>query len=80
MRRWTEQLVRESVPQDHNVKQCPDCGEGTLVYDTRVTEVAPMLWRRRKCKVCGFRFSTIEIFEEDYEDLKQIEEIYESSL
>ena len=38
---------------------CPVCGCETLIYDSRRSVDA--VWRRRKCKVCGHRFSTVEV-------------------
>ena len=38
---------------------CPVCGGATKVVDSR-PEV-DNVHRRRKCKECGYRFSTVEI-------------------
>ena len=38
---------------------CPVCGGATKVVDSR-PEV-DTVHRRRKCKECGYRFSTVEI-------------------
>jgi transcriptional regulator NrdR family protein len=38
---------------------CPKCGEATEVEATRSTK------RIRRCKLCDFRFTTREVFEEE---------------
>lgn len=46
---------------------CPECGGGTVVVDTRETNVSIMgskvisRRRRRDCDICGVRFTTYEI-------------------
>lgn len=40
---------------------CPVCGERTLIYDSRPDESGESVRRRRKCRVCGYRFTTIEV-------------------
>lgn len=40
--------------------RCPECGNDTKVTKTNYMEVDGK--RRRKCKVCGFNFSTIELW------------------
>jgi transcriptional regulator NrdR family protein len=40
---------------------CPVCGERTLIYDSRPDESGESVRRRRKCRVCGHRFTTIEV-------------------
>ena len=37
---------------------CPECNGGTLVIDTR--EFAGAVYRRRKCRNCGYKFYTEE--------------------
>lgn len=44
---------------EHKLK-CPKCGGYTVVTKTNYMEVDGK--RRRKCKVCGFNFSTIEFW------------------
>jgi len=39
---------------------CPKCGEDTIVTDTKASVRQLFVWRRRKCKVCGDRFTTYE--------------------
>jgi transcriptional regulator NrdR family protein len=46
---------------------CPVCGERTLIYNSRPDKSGESVWRRRKCRVCGHRFTTIEV---DAEQLK----------
>jgi transcriptional regulator NrdR family protein len=38
-----------------------DCGQTTLIMETRFEASENMLRRRRMCPVCGTRFSTMEI-------------------
>lgn len=37
------------------------CNGTTMVYDSRSQHENTRIWRRRKCVVCGWRFTTIEI-------------------
>ncbi len=39
--------------------ECPECGGKTVVVESR--EFLGAVYRRRKCKKCGFRFQTEEI-------------------
>ena len=38
--------------------KCPKCGKSTIVTDSR--ERNNGIYRRRKCNLCGYRFSTYE--------------------
>ena len=38
---------------------CPECGGGLQVTDSR--KMKGYVYRNRKCKACGMRFSSIEI-------------------
>lgn len=38
---------------------CPQCGSGTCITNSRKT--CDEVRRRRECRECGFRFTTIEI-------------------
>jgi transcriptional regulator NrdR family protein len=49
---------------------CPECGEKTKVIDSRSHEDSKI--RRRECSVCRYRFSTVEIDEDYYNELKPI--------
>lgn len=41
--------------------KCPNCGsEQVFVLDSRLTEGGYRTWRRRGCRTCGQRYSTIE--------------------
>ena len=42
---------------------CPKCSSETVVRDTSVREDSVI--RKRKCKVCGYHFKTVEV-DEDY--------------
>ena len=46
---------------------CPECGADTKVIDSRPCEDST--YRRRKCRECGNRFSTIEIDADYYDTL-----------
>ena len=48
------------MSQKYYVKDCYDCGGETQVVDSRLHS-SGYLYRRRRCKECGFSFSTIEI-------------------
>lgn len=52
------------------VKRCIDCGENTLVKDSR-EKPDGSISRRRVCPKCGYEFRTVEIEEcmSDYSDL-----------
>jgi len=39
---------------------CPQCGERTDVYDSRLNG-QKLIRRRRSCRACGFRFATVEV-------------------
>ena len=43
---------------------CIRCGEQVSTIDSRHTERGNMIRRRRKCHVCGHRFTTFEVTEE----------------
>lgn len=48
---------------------CPECGSAdTAVRDTQQCDAAR--YRRRKCKSCGKKFSTMEIPMKEYIQLK----------
>lgn len=40
--------------------KCPECGNETLVKDSRENDNDIM--RRRECNACGYRFNTVESF------------------
>lgn len=44
---------------------CPKCGEDTEVIDSRKRADGLTVRRRRRCKSCEYRFSTIELTTED---------------
>jgi transcriptional regulator NrdR family protein len=49
---------------------CPKCsGEQVQVIETSASATA-IVRRRRECKQCGYRFSTVEITVDDYEALQ----------
>jgi len=37
---------------------CPNCKKETEIYNTRKQDT--VVWRRRRCLICKFRFSTHE--------------------
>ena len=41
---------------------CPKCRSRSTVFDTRPArhDGAPAVWRRRKCSLCGYRWTTYE--------------------
>ena len=49
---------------------CPKCGdEHVQVLETSASATV-IVRRRRECKQCGYRFSTVEITVDDYEALQ----------
>lgn len=46
---------------------CPKCGSGTYVVDSR--HKPHRVYRRRECRICGNRFSTAELNEEQIRTL-----------
>lgn len=51
--------------------KCPKCESKTKVMDSRLIEFNRVR-RRRRCKECGYRFSTLEVNIEDV--IKEVEE------
>jgi hypothetical protein len=49
---------------------CPTCGGATRVIDSR--KAARQIRRRRECKECGKRFTTIEMHRGEAEALQQL--------
>jgi hypothetical protein len=54
-----------------------ECGKQTEVIDSRLS-LANTIRRRRKCPICGRRFSTIEIAAEPLDDLLTLAELLQS--
>ena len=50
--------------------RCPECGEETEVVDSRKSHNT--IRRRRECLNCGLRFTTYEVLDYDYQDLKKL--------
>lgn len=44
---------------------CPECGSESAVWD--IAKAREELYRKRKCKVCGLKFCTIE-YEVEYNE------------
>lgn len=42
-------------------RRCPACGADGMVYNSRILPDGA-IERRRRCQVCGTKFSTIEVF------------------
>lgn len=53
-----------------NASICPECEGDSIVIDTEKT-FDRTLRRRRKCLVCGFRWSTVETRVLSVHDLRQ---------
>ena len=56
---------------------CPNCGSGqTAIVDSRESGWGgETVRRRRRCRECGFRYSTFEITEESYNGLLKQQEM-----
>ena len=46
-----------------DIRQCPKCGGGTKVINTRVDKEGHIR-RRHKCLECDYRYNTVEVMEE----------------
>lgn len=51
---------------------CPKCRGETDCRDTRTLKRKPGVRRRRECKACGEKFSTVEINLEDLHMFQQV--------
>ena len=51
---------------------CPVCGSGTRIINSRGDEES--VRRRRKCRECGYRFSTIEMEVDLQQNLEKVKE------
>jgi transcriptional regulator NrdR family protein len=49
--------------------KCPECGAETAVIDSR--PALGTVRRRRECTACGHRFTTREVNQEDWENLRE---------
>lgn len=61
------------------ISECPCCGKADAfvhVYDSRTTKEHRR--RRQRCNTCDCAFTTYEITEERYTDLKLIETVVKS--
>jgi len=56
---------------------CPKCGGDTTVADSRRSEAGDSVRRRRRCLECNFRFSTLEIDVDYYDQIMQGLESYD---
>lgn len=55
----------------HSPRNCPRCGtENTTVYDSRNKD--KHIRRKRSCSMCGLRYSSVEILEEDFKMVEAI--------
>ena len=54
--------------------RCPKCdSENTSILDSRIRNDGNTR-RRRRCRKCQYRFSSIEIDIDEYDDLKELAE------
>lgn len=54
---------------------CPKCqGQHLSVVDSRNRKDNEYVYRRRKCKDCGYRFPTVEIVDEQYADFQKLQQ------
>ena len=73
MRTLTENTENEKID---NVSVCPHCfSDKVYVKDTR--QRGAMLWRRRECAECGYRYTTYEVFADRYKRLEKMSSILE---
>ena len=65
--KWT---VKPNENCKHHIVVCPSCGIGKLgTFDTRANEYG--IRRRRICPKCNFRFTTLEIVADDFENISK---------
>ena len=51
----------------NNGYACPKCGSHKCpCYESRFRPHFKYRWRRRECEDCGLRFTTFEVWKEDY--------------
>ena len=61
------------------VVHCPSCGWNKVkVYDSRSHQA--LKWRRRECQECGYRWSTVEMDQEQYRRYKRLSEAMGAAL
>jgi len=53
-------MARYRAPVEPLADECRKCGGDSETYKIRRPRHRPIM-RRRKCKSCGFRWSTIEV-------------------
>ena len=58
------------MPKGSPKMRCEKCGGVVYVVETGSRDHV-LVWRRRKCRECGDRFSTYEISVEDYSRMKK---------
>lgn len=52
--------------------KCPKCGStNTIVVDSRPNADETRKRRRHKCRQCGYRYTTCEIYQETYDELSE---------
>lgn len=51
---------------------CPKCGGKTGTLNTLLNPKDNETYRRKECKICGFRFYTFESVAEDTDDFRNI--------
>lgn len=51
---------------------CPLCGDRSQVINSRLYEDGDMIYRRRMCRGCKHRFSTVEVDMDVYENQMQV--------
>lgn len=62
-----------------NVRFCPSCLKDSMkVVDSRVKKGT--IWRRKTCLECGMTVKTLELYEEDVEQIMSQEFLYKKLL
>ncbi len=60
------------------IDECPECGQtNAKIIDSRLDDTLSLRVRRKECKLCGHRWNTVELTEEDFECMAGLAEARE---
>lgn len=58
-----------------SIDECPSCGHNNAkIVDSRFEDTFTLRIRRKECKDCGRRWNTVEMTEEDFENISSLTE------